>query len=213
MARRGVLIVLEGTDRCGKSTQCKLLVEKLASLGHEAKLMRFPERSTVIGGVIDKYLRKEIELDDHAAHLLFSANRWELVSQMKQALKSGVSLVIDRYAFSGVAFTSAKGLDMDWCKSPDANLPSPDLHIHLELDPTEAAKRVGFGSERYEVTEFQAKVKAKYEDLYASMTRPPRRIDVAGLSIEDVHAKVLELALEQLQDAALSKVDDMVTLW
>ena len=38
------------------------------------------DRTTAIGKMIDAYLRSESELDDHAIHLLFSANRWELAS-------------------------------------------------------------------------------------------------------------------------------------
>lgn len=68
---------------------------------------------------------------------------------------------VERYAFSGVAFTSAKGLDLEWCKAPDAGLPSPDLLIHMELSQAEAESRGGFGDERYEVSEFQTAVKGK----------------------------------------------------
>ena len=42
MASRGALIVFEGCDRVGKSTQCKKLVEKLTRNGAAAKLMKFP---------------------------------------------------------------------------------------------------------------------------------------------------------------------------
>ena len=37
------------------------------------------DRTTAIGGLINRYLKKEIELEDHAAHLLFTANHWEPV--------------------------------------------------------------------------------------------------------------------------------------
>ncbi|EDQ92738.1 uncharacterized protein MONBRDRAFT_13883 [Monosiga brevicollis MX1] len=157
---RGLLIVLEGCDRCGKSTQCGRLVEWLKNhRPNGAESMRFPDRTTQIGSLINQYLRKEIELPDKAAHLLFSANRWELRDEIERKLANGVSLVVDRYAFSGVAFTSAKGLDVEWCKQPDAGLPVPDVLIHMELSQSEAESRGGFGEERYEVSEFQAKVK------------------------------------------------------
>jgi len=58
--------------------------------------------------MIDKYLRRSKELDDHVVHLLFSANRWEQSQKMKSDLSSGVTLIVDRYAYSGVAFTSSK---------------------------------------------------------------------------------------------------------
>jgi thymidylate kinase len=46
--------------------------------------------------------------------------------------------VSDRYAYSGVAFSSAKdGLSLEWCQQPDAGLPAPDLLLHLELGAKE----------------------------------------------------------------------------
>jgi hypothetical protein len=72
--------------------------------------------------------------DDAAVHLLFSANRWEAVKSLKARLNAGETLVCDRYAFSGVAFTAAKGtLDLEWCKNPDRGLPAPDAVIYLDV--------------------------------------------------------------------------------
>ncbi|KAM9184220.1 thymidylate kinase isoform 1-T1 [Mergus octosetaceus] len=107
---RGALIALEGVDRAGKSTQGRRLVEALRAGGHRADLLRFPERTTEIGRLLGAYLAGEKDVEDHAVHLLFSANRWEHVPSMKEKLRQGVTLVVDRYAFSGVAFTSAKEL-------------------------------------------------------------------------------------------------------
>lgn len=41
---RGALIVVEGLDRAGKSTQCRLLAENLEKAGHKVKHMRFPSK-------------------------------------------------------------------------------------------------------------------------------------------------------------------------
>lgn len=111
---RGAFIVFEGVDRCGKTTQVGLIVKHLIkkfSVGAAAAAvaMRFPDRTTVIGQMIDQYLRdKSTQLDDHAVHLLFSANRWEVVPTLKSHLYNGTTVVCDRYAYSGVAFSSAK---------------------------------------------------------------------------------------------------------
>ena len=75
--RRGAFILFEGVDRCGKSTQCRLLVQTLQSRGIEAELWRYPDRTTAIGQMIDKYLQSQTDMDDASIHLLFSANRWE----------------------------------------------------------------------------------------------------------------------------------------
>jgi dTMP kinase len=47
-------------------------------------------------------------LNDEEVHALFAQNRWEFSDVMIEDIKKGVDLVVDRYAFSGVAYTSAK---------------------------------------------------------------------------------------------------------
>lgn len=74
---RGALIVLEGLDRSGKTSQCSRLVSHLEGKGISVEAWRFPDRKTDIGTMISSYLANKSQLDDQAVHLLFSANRWE----------------------------------------------------------------------------------------------------------------------------------------
>lgn len=74
---RGALIVLEGLDRSGKTSQASRILSFLQSEGFSAELWRFPDRKTCVGEMISSYLANKSELDDHTVHLLFSANRWE----------------------------------------------------------------------------------------------------------------------------------------
>jgi dTMP kinase len=69
-----------------------------------------------MGKMISSYLSSQMDLDDASIHLLFSANRWEKRALMEAKLRAGTTLVVDRYSYSGVAFSAAKGLDLDWCK-------------------------------------------------------------------------------------------------
>jgi thymidylate kinase len=76
--KRGLLIALEGGDRCGKSTQCAMVLEHVSSvLNQPVHFIKFPERTSAIGRVINEYLQCGNELSNQAIHLLFSANRWE----------------------------------------------------------------------------------------------------------------------------------------
>ncbi|XP_036714332.1 thymidylate kinase isoform X6 [Balaenoptera musculus] len=171
--RRGALIVLEGVDRAGKSTQSRKLVDALCAAGHCAELLRFPERSTEIGKLLSSYLEKKSEVEDHSVHLLFSANRWEHVPLIKEKLSQGVTLVVDRYAFSGVAFTSAKeNFSLDWCKQADVGLPKPDLVVFLQLQLPEAAARGEFGRERYESSPFQQRALQRFQQLLGDSSLP-----------------------------------------
>ncbi|CAH1781094.1 unnamed protein product [Owenia fusiformis] len=204
---RGALIVFEGCDRCGKTTQCKKLVDALNRDGGKAEFMRFPERSTAIGQTISGYLEKKSELEDHAVHLLFSANRWELVPKMLRLLNSGTTLIVDRYAYSGVAFTGAKpGFDLQWCKQPDVGLPKPDQVLYLTLSPEEASKRAAFGTERYENTEFQERVAKNFEIL----KEHDWKIVNAGKSIEDLHGEIKSIVTQTVES---SKDKPILKLW
>ncbi|XP_071343318.1 thymidylate kinase [Trachinotus anak] len=199
--KRGALIVLEGVDKAGKTTQCKKLIQALQQSGRPTEMMRFPDRTTTIGQLISAYLEKKSDLEDHTVHLLFSANRWELVPLMKKKLEQGTTLVVDRYAFSGVAFTSAKpGFSLDWCMQPDVGLPKPDLVMFLELCPAQAALRGQFGEERYESSVFQRTVQQKFEQLMKDPSVNWQVIDAAQ-SVEDVHRNITTHSLNTINTA------------
>ncbi|KAH6818263.1 P-loop containing nucleoside triphosphate hydrolases superfamily protein [Perilla frutescens var. frutescens] len=189
---RGALIVLEGLDRCGKTSQCSRLLSHIEKSGHAVESWRFPDRNTGVGQMISSYLANDSHLDDHAIHLLFSANRWEKRSLMESKLRSGTTLIVDRYSFSGVAFSSAKGLDVEWCKAPEVGLLAPDLVVYLDISPEQAAERGGYGGERYEKLEFQKRVAQSYKTLCDATWK----IIDATLPIEDVEKKLRQIVME-----------------
>ena len=165
---RGAFILFEGVDRCGKTTQASKLVESLNQSGVASELWRYPDRTTTIGKMIDDYLQCKADSDDASMHLLFAANRWEKKKMMEEKLRAGVTLVVDRYGYSGVAFTSAKklpGLDQQWCKHSETGLVKPDCLMYMEISEDAAKKRGGFGEERYETTEMQKNVREVFADL------------------------------------------------
>ena len=70
------------------------------------------------------------------------------------AMKAGQHVICDRYAYSGVAYSAAKGLNFDWCKNADKNLLKPDIVFYLDADAEQTSSREGFGEERFERTDF-----------------------------------------------------------
>ncbi|KAL4220118.1 hypothetical protein ACF0H5_020529 [Mactra antiquata] len=196
--KRGALIVFEGCDRSGKTTQCNLLAKNLTDKGENVELMKFPDRTTVIGKMINDYLSCKKDVEDHSVHLLFSANRWESVPKMLELLYNGTTLIIDRYAYSGVAFTGAKpDFEIDWCKQPDVGLPRPDKVIYLTLSSEAAAKRGGFGEERYEKTEFQNRVAKNFELL-----KDDDWVTVdADKSVDDLQMELLNICRKTIDES------------
>jgi len=206
-SKRGALIVLEGLDRSGKSSQCLKLASSLASRGFSVEAWRFPDRTTAMGKMISAYLSSKEDMDDRTIHLLFSANRWEKRSLMEAKLKAGTSLIVDRYSYSGVAFSAAKGLDLSWCKAPEVGLPAPDLVLYLDIAPEKAAERGGYGGERYEQLDFQRKV----AELYTALSDSAWQIVDASLSIDSVHKILKELSIQCISDCHRGK--ELSFLW
>lgn len=84
--RRGLFVVFEGCDRSGKSTQAKLLAERLPN----SVSRRFPRRTGALGSLLDSYLRGSDNLKNaETAHLLFSADRWDASRDILAQLNQG----------------------------------------------------------------------------------------------------------------------------
>ena len=208
---RGVLLALEGVDRCGKTTQVARLAETLRQHGHTVETWRFPDRTTATGKLLDAYLSRAAEMDGRVAHLLFSANRWEKADQLLRTLQRGVHVLLDRYAYSGVAFSAAVNqLDIDWCRATERGLPAPDRVLYLDVSPAAAAARGGYGGERYESLPLQEQVRRVFlEHLYDAERW---RVVPADGSVEQVHQQLLPLVLECVE-AAEHHNTPMDTLW
>lgn len=165
---RGALIIFEGLDRVGKSTLAKKLYEHLERIKRPVAYVRFPDRNTSIGRLINDQLvnNSSKKIDDRAMHLLFSANRWELDQSIRNSISKGTTVIVDRYSYTGIAYSCAnKTLTMDWCCQVETGLPKPDLVVYLELPKEAQYSRPGFGDERYETKEYQESVRVQYEKL------------------------------------------------
>ena len=64
---------------------------------------------------------------------------------------------VDRYSYSGVAFSATKGLDLSWCKALEVGLPTPDLVLYLDKTAEIATEHGDYGGKRYEQSTFRRK--------------------------------------------------------
>lgn len=112
-------------------------------------------------------------------------------------LAAGITVVIDRYYYSGCVYSAAKqnaSMSLEWCRKPEVGLPRPDLCLFLDISAEDAAKRGGFGTEKYEKKDMQDRVRGLFETLMQKKEGEDFvRID-AGASLEEVAAKVREQA-------------------
>lgn len=188
---RGRLIVFEGLDSSGKSTQARQVARELG-----ARLMVFPNRESATGRLCDRYLCREVDLDPRAAALVFAANRREDAPVIEAGLRAGHDIVLDRYAPSGIAYAAAKGLPRDWCAALERGLPQPDVVVFLDVPERVAAARAGFGEEVHDTIEFQRRVAAQFMALREESTAQWISVDADG-PVDAVTGRVLA-ALERI---------------
>ena len=127
-------------------------------------------------------------------HLLFSANRWEAAGQIRSAIEDGVTVVIDRYYYSGIVYSAAKDradLSLKWARDPEIGLPRPDICLFLDIAPEAAAKRGGFGGEKYETSAIQRRVRELFHELLGTSDGLDIQAVDAARSIEDVGKDIM----------------------
>ena len=143
MKRKGVFICVEGLDGCGKTTQTKLLVERLKKKGYDAIYTAEPSRGN-IGKLIKEYcLHGETRVSSIVEALLFAADRFEHVEkEVIPALNEGKLVVSDRYVYSSLAYQGADGLDLEWIEKINEHAIRPDLAVFIDVEPETVIQRL-----------------------------------------------------------------------
>lgn len=119
---------------------------------------------------------------------------------MRADIEAGVTVIIDRYYYSGIVYSAAKDhadLDLQWAREPDVGLPRPDLCLFLDIAPEIAMQRGGFGSEKYETTRMQLRVRELFHELLEGLDGEDMVLVDASRSLDDVQQN-LRTRLEQL---------------
>ena len=204
MSAGGRLIVFEGGEASGKSTQARLLAGVLGAV-----LTREPG-GTPLGEQIRHLLLDHDggPLDDRAELMLMLAGRAQHVAELiRPALESGRDVVCDRFSGSTIAYQGfGRGLDPEAVTAADAVVRDgiePDLVVLLDLAPELAAARRARASDRIEREDeaFFARVRAGYANLAAQ--DPGRWVVVDGSgSPEEVHVRVIEALRRRLANIA-----------
>ena len=143
-----MLVVLEGLDGAGKSTQVKKLREYLENVFGSLEYIHFPRYDApVYGELISRFLRGDFGSNE-AVHpqlvaLLFAEDRHGAAPGIRKVLSSGGTVLLDRYVYSNIAYQCAKLKDREeaadlreWIFNTeygDFDLPRPDLNIFLDV--------------------------------------------------------------------------------
>lgn len=201
--KRSMLITFEGIDGSGKSTQARLLVERLEADGHPALLLREPGGTDLSERVRALLLDHTLRIEPFTELLLFSAARAQLVAErIRPALAEGRFVVCDRFYDSTTAYQGAGRdlADRDWLRAFNERVTGglvPARTYFIDLDPAVAeTRRTAREALPHETSDrleaagdpFFERVAAAYRELAAE---EPRVLRLDGTcSVEALHAAI-----------------------
>ncbi len=198
--QRGMFIVFEGIDGSGKTTQVKLLAERLSKEGREVVVTREPG-GTRIGGQIRELLLNPAnrEITYRAEAMLYAADRAQHVGEkILPALKAGRIVICDRFTGSTLAYQGGgRGIDREFLNRLNQLAVSgvhPDMVFLLDVPPRVGLERLadnGTSMDRLESEGilFYNRVRETYLALAANSGSLYRVLD-GRMPPEDVHRAV-----------------------
>lgn len=169
-----LFIALEGIDGSGKSSQAKLLTEKLELAGHRVHCTLEPTNG-YIGSILIDILKGKRKADHRIIASLFAADRLEhLLNEQDGILKKldeGFTVITDRYYFSSYAYNGTYS-DMDWVISMNkmsAQLLRARTNIFIDVPPEVCMQRINTNrgtTELFEKLDTLRNVRAKYFEAF-----------------------------------------------
>ncbi|MEE4243265.1 MAG: dTMP kinase [Desulfopila sp.] len=198
--QNGTLIVFEGIDGTGKSTQLKLLAEYLSEKGHDVISTREPTDG-IYGQKIRALYRNRDKTRKEEELSLFLLDRREHVDRvLNPALAAGRTILCDRYFLSTIAYQGAAGMDPSYIASQNSFAPTPDLAFIFQLAPEVSIERITHN--RGDVlNDFEEKESlSKAEMIFNSLNFPYIHYINAAQSIAQVHQDVVAVVESFFRD-------------
>jgi dTMP kinase len=201
------LIVLEGLDGAGTTTQARRLADALAARGRTAHVTREPSDGPV-GRLIREMLTGGHAITGQAISqatfgLLFAADRLDHVQrEVEPALAAGHVVISDRWYHSSLAYQGT-GAERDWIRVLNGRARTPDLTVFLRVRAAVAAERrvaAGRAQELFEDLPMQEKVAAGYDEVLAALAAAGEAIAILDgeQSLDAVTAAIVAAVLPAL---------------
>jgi dTMP kinase len=167
--RNGVLVVLEGIDGSGKTTQARSLLRRLRYRGYSGVFFREPTRGRWGREIKRLAVRADSLTPDEELELFVRDRRENVERNLVPALKAGKVVVLDRYYFSTIAYQGAKGIDPGKIRRMnEAFAVKPDLVIVLDVDAKAGLTRIRGRKRRDELFEREDYL-ARVREIFLSL--------------------------------------------
>jgi dTMP kinase len=189
----GLLIVLEGIDGTGKSTQTKRLGEWFVSQGREVVLSREPTSGPWGTKLRESAATGRLSPEDELEYFL-NDRRQHVEELIAPSLAAGKVVILDRYYFSTMAYQGARGFDpAEIRRRNEAFAPVPDLLLLMDLDVEISLQRIGGRGDV--ANEFEKKENLeRCCEIFRSLKDEPfaRMVDSSG-SLDEVTRQMIEV--------------------
>jgi len=198
---KGLFIVIHGINNLGKSTQAKLLVEKMKENGYKAEYLKYPIYDLEPSGtILNNYLRggNTYRLNPREAQTLYSLNRTQYEPQLKERLKSGINIIAEDYTGTGICWGIGAGVDEEYLKLINSHLLKEDLTF---LFDGERFKKSTENGHKHETDE---KLLEKVRQAHIKIGQELKWIEInANLTIKEIH-DIIWLRVKHLLDHQLN---------
>lgn len=179
---KGKLLVFEGIDGSGKTTQIKLLLNYLKQEKLSFRHYSFPRYGVPWGKMVRRYLDGEFgdvgEVNAYLASVLYAGDRFAAASEIRKDLKTGKIVVCDRYVASNIAHQAAKMKSQDerskfisWVEEfeyKQNKIPEEDLVVLLSM-PAQVSQKLMKGKSK-DIHESDGNYLAQVGKVYESLT-------------------------------------------
>jgi dTMP kinase len=193
---KGKIIVIEGTDKAGKTTQSRMLQEAIKALGKICVVIDFPDYTTPIGMEIRAFLDGKRDYPAEVKHLLFSANRWEKKKEIESMVENGTIIIMNRYWQSNLVYGISNGMDAGWLQKLDKGLPKEDMVLILLVNPSVSKNR----AEVLDAFEGDARLAEAAYKNYQKLARQFKwKVLDGSKSKEQVHQEILKTVRKALK--------------
>lgn len=192
----GKFIVLYGINNLGKTTQAKLLVERLQKEGHKAEYLKYPIYDLEPSGtILNNYLREgnTYNLTTREAQIFYALNRFHFESTLKNKLEQGINIISEDYVGTGLSWGIGAGVDEKFMKLINKNLLKEDAAFLFDGERFTEATEDGHKHETNE--ELLEKVRQAHIKLGEELNW--QKID-ANLSIEEIHNQIWEIVQKSI---------------
>ena len=197
--QKGILIVFEGIDGSGKSTQAEILMKMLQKKGFDVVYFQEPSKGKWGRKIKKKALHPdslapEEELD------LFQKDRKENVEKnLKPALEKKRVVILDRYYYSTIAYQGAKGIEEKRIRKMNEEFAvQPDLVFILDIDPQKGLERIESRKKKYRLFEREEYL-VKVREIFKSL-KGKNFIHINALkSKEEISKEIEEIVLRKLR--------------